>query len=86
MTVWEGRDNQGIVRFAIGKPKERVPVYGKTRGWMDALPAAYEGLRIEVHRDRCDGPYAKNRLAVVAREDEPEVMLTHALAHLRLRS
>lgn len=34
----------------------------------------------------CHGPYAKNRLAVVATEDEVGVMLDHALAHLRLRA
>ena len=51
-----------------------------------ALPDAYDGMRVEVHRDRCNGPYAKNRLGVVATSEEAEVMLEHALAHLRLRA
>jgi hypothetical protein len=135
MPVWEGTDAQGTVRFAIGKPNERVPVYGRERGWVSvwevvngqpreqravfvetddfestgdhiavisgkggskkkgfapheraALPAVYDRLRVEVHRDRCNGPYAKNRLAVVAKAEEPTVMLDHALHHLRLRA
>jgi hypothetical protein len=51
-----------------------------------ALPQIYKRMRIEVHRDRCNGPYAKNRLGVVANAEEPQVMLDHALAHLRLRT
>jgi hypothetical protein len=50
------------------------------------LPAVYDGMRIEVQRDRIVGPYSRNRLVVIARDDEIEVMLNHALAHLRLRS
>jgi hypothetical protein len=133
--MWEGQDAEGIIRFAIGKPVERIPVYGRERGWISvwevvngqpreqravfvetddfettgdhvalisgrrgskkagfppneraALPPLYRGMRVETHRDRCNGPYAKDRLAVVAREDEQEVMLNHALAHLRLRA
>ena len=135
MPVFEGNDGRDLVRFAIGKPQERIPVYGRERGWIsvwevvngqprhqravfvetddfsitgdhvapiagkggegkklfepserDLLPAVYDGMRVEVHRDRCSGPNAKNRLTVVAREDEFEVMLNHALAHRHVRS
>jgi hypothetical protein len=135
MPVWQGQDDRGVARFAIGKPAERMNLYGRERGWISvwevvnrrpreqravfveaddfastgdhvavisgrggskkggfaphedhALPSIYSGMRVEVHRHRCNGPYARNRLAVVAREDEPEVMLNHALAHLRLRA
>ena len=50
------------------------------------LPAGYAGVRVEVQRDRCHGPYAPNRLGVVASDQEIETMLNHALAHLRLGS
>jgi hypothetical protein len=50
------------------------------------LPPTYRALRVEVHRDRCNGPYAKNRLGVIASDEDVEVMLNHGLAHLRLRA
>lgn len=59
---------------------------GFTRGEAHLLPAVYHGMRIDLHRDRCSGPYAKNRLGVIASDRDTEVMLNHALAHLRLRS
>jgi hypothetical protein len=34
----------------------------------------------------CNGPYAKNRLGVVATDADTDVMLNHGVAHLRLRS
>jgi hypothetical protein len=137
MTVWEGRDEQGPVRLAIGRPAERLHLYGRERGWVSVwevvngqpreqranfidtddfettgeriavisgrdggkkamfapgdehlLPPVYRDMRIEVQRDRCNGPYAKNRLGVVATDGDGDldVMLNHALAHLRLRS
>lgn len=135
MTLWEGRDEQGPVRLAIGRPAERLLLYGRERGWVSVwevvngqpreqranfidtddfeatgeriavisgkngskkamfapgdehlLPPVYRDMRIEVQRDRCKGPYAKNRLGVVATDNDIDVMLNHALAHLRLRS
>lgn len=135
MTVYEGRDQMGLVRFCIGVPQERMKVHGRERGWASVwevvngqpreqravfletddftttgdrvaliagksgkprqlfepgeepqLPSVYAGMRIAVHRDVCTGPYAKNRLGVLARDDEVQVMLDHALAHLRLRT
>lgn len=50
------------------------------------LPAVYSGMKIELQRDRLRGPYAKNRLGVVATAQDRDTMLDHALAHLRLRS
>lgn len=50
------------------------------------LPPIYRTMRVEVHRDRCNGPYAKNRLGVIATDQDVEVMLNHGLAHLRLRA
>jgi hypothetical protein len=135
MVVYEAADNVGLVRFCIGVPRERMPVYGRERGWASVwevvngqpreqravfvdtddfaatgerialisgkdgqpkklfepndaplLPPVYSGMRTAVHRTVCSGPYAKNRLGVLATDDEPEVMLNHALAHLRLRT
>src|SRR4051812_38554668 len=34
MDIWEGTDDRGLVRFAFGKPAERMALYGKDgRGW-----------------------------------------------------
>jgi hypothetical protein len=33
MTVYEGRDQMGLVRFCIGVPQERMKVHGRERGW-----------------------------------------------------
>ena len=52
----------------------------------DQLPAMYATNRMEVQRDRCRGPYAKNRLALIAGSDEVNLMLDHALRQARLRS
>jgi hypothetical protein len=52
----------------------------------DLLPPIYDDMRIEVQRDRCNGPQGRNRLGVVATDEETDVMLDHALNHLRLRS
>ena len=49
------------------------------------LPDLYRKARVEVQRDRCQGPYAKNRLVVVANNTETELMLDHALFNQRLR-
>lgn len=49
------------------------------------LPDDYEGMRIEVFRDRIVGPRAFNRLAVVATGGDTTTMLDHALIQQRLR-
>lgn len=134
MKVFEGRDEVGLARLAIGAPSERYEFYGRDRGWLsvwevvngrparqlanfievddfaeshdraalisgkdggakkgfspherDLLPPSYDGMRVEVQRDRIVGPYSRKRLAVVARDEETDIMLNHALAHLRLR-
>ena len=51
----------------------------------DQLPAMYATRRVEVQRDRCRGPYAKNRLALIARTDEVNLMLDHAHRQAQLR-
>jgi hypothetical protein len=135
MKVYEGHDKDGLVRLAIGEPRERYEFYGRERGWLsvwevingrparqlanfievddfakthdraalisgkdggakkgfspnerELLPEGYNSMRVEVQRDRIVGPYSRNRLVVVARDDETNIMLNHALAHLRLRS
>lgn len=134
MKVYEGHDQIGLVRLAIGEPEERYEFYGRERGWLsvwevingrparqlanfievddfpktndraalisgkdggakkgftpterELLPELYKSMRVEVQRDRIVGPYSRNRLVVVARDDEKDVILNHALAHLRLR-
>jgi hypothetical protein len=49
------------------------------------LRTVYDGMRIEDQNDPIVGPKSRNRLVVVARDDEIHAMLNHALAHLRLR-
>jgi hypothetical protein len=49
------------------------------------LPTIHEGMQVEVQRDRIIGPYSRNRLVVIAGDDNVDVMLNHARAHLRLR-
>ena len=52
----------------------------------DTLPAAYtERFRTEIYKDRIDYPGAWNKLVVVAREDDPDAMLDHALIQSRRR-
>ena len=52
----------------------------------DTLPAAYtERFRTEIYKDRIDYPGAWNKLVVVAREDDHETMLNHALIQSRRR-
>jgi hypothetical protein len=52
----------------------------------DQLPSVYREMRIQVQRDRLAKSRGRNLLAVIAREDEPRVMLEHALANLQLRT
>lgn len=65
-----------------GKNGNRMAGYAPSERHL--LPAVYANMRIEVQRDRMNGPYAKERLGVVATSDDIEVMLDHALTHLRL--
>jgi hypothetical protein len=52
----------------------------------DALPAVYvERFRTEIYNDRIRYPGAWNKLVVVAREDDDEAMLNHALIQSRRR-
>jgi len=52
----------------------------------DILPTLYaERLRTETYSDRVDHPGAWNKIAVVAREDEDEAILSHALIQSRRR-
>jgi hypothetical protein len=53
----------------------------------DALPAVYaERFRTQIYNERIDYPGAWNKLVVVAREDDDEAMLNHALIQSRRRS
>jgi hypothetical protein len=52
----------------------------------DTLPAVYsQRFRTEIYKDRIDYPGAWNKLVVVAREDDPDAMLDHALIQSRRR-
>jgi hypothetical protein len=55
-------------------------------GPADALPPIYdERFRTEIYRDRVQYPGAWRKIAVIAREDDPETMLNHALLQARRR-
>jgi hypothetical protein len=73
-------------RAAIISGKDGAARKGFARGEESLLPDVYRDMEIEVQRDRIVGPNARNRLAVVASEDDTDTMLDHGLAHLRLRS
>ena len=52
----------------------------------DALPRVYEErFRTELYSDRITYPGVWNKVAVVAREDDHETMLNHALIQGRRR-
>jgi len=52
----------------------------------DALPALYaERFRTQTYNERVDHPGAWNKIAVIAREDNEEAMLNHALIQSRRR-
>jgi hypothetical protein len=52
----------------------------------DALPALYtERFRTQLYSDRVDHPGAWNKFAVVAREDDEQSILNHALIQSRRR-
>ena len=102
LSVWEvvnGRPTRQLANFIevddFAKTRDRAALIsgkggGAKKGFSpnerQLLPKVYDGMRVEVQRDRIVGPYSRNRLVVVAREDETKIMLDHGLAHLRLRS
>jgi hypothetical protein len=52
----------------------------------DALPALYtERFRTQIYSERVEHPGAWNKIAVVAREDEDQAILNHALIQSRRR-
>jgi hypothetical protein len=92
-----GSPQQPLVEFAAAddyeQTRELVAVIrgsdGARRmyGAGDALPAVYaERFRTQIYNERIDYPGAWNKLVVVAREDEDEAMLNHALIQSRRRS
>jgi hypothetical protein len=72
-------------RAALISGKDGADKKGFAPNERHLLPPVYDGMRIEVQNDRIVGPNSRSRLVVVAREDDVDVMLNHALAHLRLR-
>lgn len=55
-------------------------------GANDVLPALYvERFRTQTYSERVDHPGAWNKIAVVAREDDDQAMLNHALIQSRRR-
>ena len=52
----------------------------------DALPPLYtERFRTQTYSERVDHPGAWNKIAVVAREDDDQAILNHALIQSRRR-
>jgi hypothetical protein len=92
-----GSPQQPLVEFAAAddyeQTRELVAVIrgsdGARRmyGAGDALPALYaERFRTQIYNERIDYPGAWNKVVVVAREDDDEAMLNHALIQSRRRS
>jgi len=52
----------------------------------EALPSAYNSMKLAVQRDVIDGPNSRNRLVVLASGDDLDAMLDHALVQLRVRT
>ena len=73
-------------RAALISGKDGAAKKGFAPNERHLLPQAYDGMRIELQNERIVGPNSRNRLVVIAREDELDTMLDHALAHLRVRS
>jgi hypothetical protein len=97
-TVINGRPRQPLVIFTeaddaptTGDLLAIIKGKGATKRQMFApgdehlMPDDYDGMRIELFRDRIAGPRALNRLAVVATRGDTTTMLDHALIQLRLR-
>jgi hypothetical protein len=56
-------------------------------GTIDALPTLYaERFRTQTYNERVDHPGAWNKVAVVAREDDHQAILNHALIQSRRRN
>lgn len=68
-----------FVAVIRGKGKTKREMYAPG----DELPAGYENLPLGVHREHVAAGY--RRLAVVARPDQPEIMLDHGLLQARGR-
>jgi hypothetical protein len=91
-----GAPQQPLVEFVAaddyGQTRELVAVIrgsdGARRmyGVGDALPAVYsERFRTQVYNERVVHPGAWNKIVVVAREDDDEAILNHALIQSRRR-
>jgi hypothetical protein len=91
-----GSPQQPLVEFAAAddyeQTRELVAVIrgsdGARRmyGTGDPLPALYaERFRTQIYNERINYPGAWNKLVVVAREDDDEAMLNHALIQSRRR-
>jgi hypothetical protein len=73
-------------RLALISGKNGSRKAGYMPGEQHLLPPVYKSMRLAVQRDRIAGEGARNRLAVVAGDNEAQAMLDHGLAHLRLRN
>jgi hypothetical protein len=73
----ESRELLAVIRGRDGGRK----MYGPG----DSLPDVYDGLEVHLYSDRIKHAGAWNKLAVVAREDDPDTMLNHALIQARRR-
>jgi hypothetical protein len=91
-----GSPQQPLVEFAAAddyeQTRELVAVVRGSDGGRrmygagDALPTVYtERFRTEIYNDRVVHPGAWNKVVVVAREDDHEPMLNHALIQSRRR-
>ena len=91
-----GSPQQPLVEFVAaddyGKTRELVAVIRGSDGGRrmygagDPLPAVYvERFRTQVYSERVVHPGAWNKLVVVAREDDDEAILNHALVQSRRR-
>jgi hypothetical protein len=68
-----------LVAIIRGNGETGRQMFGPT----EQLPAPYDELRVEILGDRIHGHY--NKWSVVAREDDPESMLRHGAAQIRMR-
>jgi hypothetical protein len=73
-------------RAALISGKDGARKKGFAPGEESLLPHVYSDMRLEIHRDRLNGPNGRNRLVVIATDRDTDIMLDHALAHLHLRS
>jgi hypothetical protein len=91
-----GSPQQPLVEFVAGddyeQTRELVAVIRGSDGARrmystgDALPEVYgEGFRTQLYSERVDHPGAWNKIAVVAREDDDQAILNHALIQSRRR-